>query len=185
MVTQPGPGRMDECLFLGPLHLLLSMLEINRAGLDLYVSCAELLQLCNCSHCQKRKTNHGQVACDDTCFSILLVAVAYNPRWSQLCEDVLLGFSLENLASVTWLNTSKIMTGNWHFFPLKQRKKYCICNINHRTAKHVFKTANALIQALTASRNLSILCLIVAEKMHLLIKAILLLLRTRQSSLQT
>lgn len=49
----------------------------------------------------------------------------------------------------------------------------------------VFKTAKALIQALTPSRNLSILCLMVEENMHLLIKSILLLLRTRQSSLQT
>lgn len=71
---------MNVFFILEPLHLLLSMLEINRAGLDLCVSCAELLQLCNCSHGQKRKTYHGQVACDDTCFSILLVAVAYNPR---------------------------------------------------------------------------------------------------------
>lgn len=70
MVSKPGPGRMDECLFvLEPLHLLLSMLEINRVGLDF------VCQLCGtsavCSHCQKRRNNHGQVACDDTCFSIL------------------------------------------------------------------------------------------------------------------
>lgn len=112
-----GLGGWTNVFFLEPLHLFWSMVEINRAGLDLYVSCAELLQLCNCSHCQKRKSNHGQVACDDTCFSILLVAVAYNPRWSQLCEDVLLSFALENLASVTWLNTAKIRAGN--FFPSK------------------------------------------------------------------